>query len=225
MTARPGRPFPRSFLTRRTATVARTLLGALLTVRGSKGVRTVRIVETEAYVAQDPASHAYRGRTKRNRSMFARPGTLYVYRIHQVVCANIVTRPGQAVLLRAGEPLGALTDSARGPGRLCRALGITLRDDGADAIVGPRIRLRVGPPRTERVWVGPRVGISRAQERPLRFALIGSKHVSAPRPKGTGRFSGALPRRSRGAAHYRRTRRRRTRPSAGGRSVGRSAGR
>jgi DNA-3-methyladenine glycosylase len=138
-------------------------------------------VETEAYVARDPASHAFRGVTGRNRSMFGEPGTLYVYRIHQVFCANAVTTPGQAVLLRAAEPLSQGLGSLSGPGRLARTLGLTTDDDGSSLIEG-RLRVVKGdsaPPETTR---SPRVGISKAVERNLRFSWTGHRAVSRPTP-------------------------------------------
>jgi DNA-3-methyladenine glycosylase len=220
-----GRPLPRSFFRRATTVVARDLLGAVFSVRSPDATRYVRIVETEAYVADDPANHANRGMTRRNRSMFGRPGTIYVYRIHQVVCANVVTQPGQAALLRAGEPLGPVPGSTSGPGRFCRSLGITIADDGDDVVLGPRFRLRKGVLPPERIVVGPRVGISRARDRPLRFVVSGSKHVSRPRPTPAGPLSAASPRSSRGGVRYRRTRTRRTRPSADDTSAVRSVGR
>ena len=174
-------PLPRSFYDRATATVARDLLGCRL-VRSIDGARRVgRIVETEAYIARDPASHAFRGPTDRNRSMFAGPGTLYVYRIHQVHCANVVTRPGTAVLLRAVEPISIGLPDARGPGRLARAFGLTRHDDGADLTRGS-IHLLPRDGAIGRVVRAPRVGIRRAADRPLRFALWGSRFVSYPRP-------------------------------------------
>ncbi len=184
---RPARPaeasrLGRDFFARPTSRVARELLGAYLTVRHRDRTRTVRLVETEAYVRGDPANHAFRGRTRRNRSMFGLPGTVYVFRIHQVVCANLVTRPGEAVLLRAGESAVPHGPSASGPGRLCRALGITLADDGADATRGRRFVLSRGKARRGPVVAVPRVGIRHAAERPLRFALKDSPSVSGPKP-------------------------------------------
>jgi DNA-3-methyladenine glycosylase len=171
---------PRSFYDGSTATVARALLGCRI---GRAGGPTARIVETEAYVANDAANHAFRGPTDRNRSMFSRPGTLYVYRIHQVHCANAVTRPGQAVLLRALEPVGPGRINASGPGRLCRALGLGPTDDGSDLVEGPwQIYRSAGS--VGAVVRAPRVGIRRAVERPLRFAIEGSPFVSSPRPWG-----------------------------------------
>jgi DNA-3-methyladenine glycosylase len=167
----------RTFFDRPTVAVARDLLGATLRVGG----RAVRIVETEAYVASDPANHAFRGPTARNRSMFGPPGTLYIYRIHQVVCANLVTCRGEAVLLRAGEPLTEGLENSSGPGRLCRALGIRLTDDGTSAVSDPRIRVEQTRGVRTRIVSGPRVGIRRAKRRRLRFALAGNPWVSPPR--------------------------------------------
>jgi DNA-3-methyladenine glycosylase len=220
-----GRPLTRAFFARRTDRVARALLGAWLVVHGRGCPRTVRLTETEAYVAGDPASHAFRGPTRRNRSMFGPPGTLYVFRIHQVVCANLVTRPGEAVLLRAGTLAGAAPGEASGPGRFCRALGITLVDDGADAVGKSRfeVRARLGPP--PRIVRAPRVGLRKAVTRRLRFAIYGERSVSAPRPWRARRLTSASPRSSRAAGPSRRTRTRRTRSSADGRSGGRTVGR
>jgi DNA-3-methyladenine glycosylase len=183
---RRGRRLGRAFFDRPTVDVARALLGTVLSVEGPDGRRGVRLVETEAYVSNDPASHAYRGPTPRNRSMFSRPGTLYVYRIHQVICANLVTRRGEAVLLRAGEPLTANLANPSGPGRLCRALGLRLVDDGTDVTVGRRIVLEDRASALPRVVVGPRIGIRRATRRRLRFALSENEWVSRPRPPARG---------------------------------------
>jgi DNA-3-methyladenine glycosylase len=177
-----ARRLGRSFFDRPTATVARALLGARLAVRTAHGVRAGRVVETEAYVARDPANHAWRGPTARNLAMFGPPGTLYVYRIHQVVCANLVTRPGEAVLLRAAEPLGGLREDLSGPGRLCCGLGITIRHNGEDAATGHVVSLTAGAGARGPVVRGPRVGLRRARARRLRFALAGEPAVSRPRP-------------------------------------------
>jgi DNA-3-methyladenine glycosylase len=209
-----------SFFDRPTARVARDLLGTRLRVAGDSGTCEVRIVETEAYVRHDEASHAFRGPTRRNRSMFGPPGTLYVFRIHQVVCANLVTRPGEAVLLRAGTPPEAGTENATGPGRLCRALGITIADDGQDAVRGTRISVRAPAQRPRRIAVGRRVGVRRAVERPLRFWIPGDPSVSPPRRASAS----ASPSRSRAAGRYPRSRRRSRPSSGGGRSGGRTGG-
>jgi len=177
----PGPRARRAFFDRSAARLARELLGATLTVRSGRVARSVRIVETEAYVRHDPASHAFRGPTRRNRSMFSSPGTLYVYRIHQVVCANLVARRGEAVLVRAGAAVGADPKSASGPGRLCRFLGITREDDGMDTVVGDRVEVRLARELPGPVRTGPRVGIRKAVDRRLRFVLANEPAVSRPR--------------------------------------------
>ena len=177
-------PHPRSWYDRPTAAVARALLGDYVVGRGTDGWRAGRIVETEAYVRGDPASHAFRGRTDRNRSMFSGPGTWYIYRIHQVFCANLTTRPGQAVLLRAVEPVAGDLGDTRGPGRLCRAFGLSRVDDGHVASDSDHVRVAPGPPTRSAVVTGPRVGIRLARYRPLRFAVRGNRWVSSPRPSG-----------------------------------------
>jgi DNA-3-methyladenine glycosylase len=164
---------------------ARLLLGQVL-VRRSRGRGVaVRIVETEAYLGtEDPAAHAYRGRTPRTEPLWGEAGTLYVYFIYGMHhCLNIaVDRPGVpgCVLVRAAEPLdGALPPrSCRGPGRLCRSLGIDLRDSG-DHVFDPasRLWLREGPPPAH-IAVSRRIGITRAAERPLRFFDADSPAVS-----------------------------------------------
>jgi DNA-3-methyladenine glycosylase len=212
----------RAFFDRPAAQLARALLGAHLTIRTGGRARTVRIVETEAYVRGDAASHAFRGPTRRNRSMFGLPGTLYVYRIHQVVCANLVARRAEAVLVRAGATEGTEPSVASGPGRLCRYLGIVLDDDGQDAVNGRRVAVEVPRHRAGRVWVGPRVGIRKAADRPLRFALENEPAVSRPRPAPPTSASSS---RSRAAGPYSRTRRTNRRSSDDGRSGGRNDGR
>jgi DNA-3-methyladenine glycosylase len=216
-------PVDRAFFDRPTLTVARDLLGATFAVSGPTGTRSVRLVEVEAYRRGDPASHAFRGPTRRNRSMFASPGTVYVYRIHQVVCANLVTRVGEAVLLRAGAPLTEGLVNPSGPGRLCRALGITIADDGASAVEGVRFRLWARPsdaPRP-RILRSTRIGISKGVERRYRFSVARDPWVSH-----RGRADPcASPRRSRGAGANPRSRTRRRRPAGGGTSGGRTAGR
>jgi DNA-3-methyladenine glycosylase len=168
------------------------------------GDRAGRIVEVEAYGGQDdPASHAYRGRSARNAAMFAAAGTLYCYRSHGVhTCANVVTGCSgdpQAVLVRAVEPVrgtaGMWRDRPRarreveltnGPGKLCAALGIALRHDGTDLCApGVAVQLLLGDRvRGDQVVASARVGITRAADRPWRFHVLGSPFVSRPR---TGR--------------------------------------
>jgi len=179
-------PRPAAWYGRPTVVVARELLGQLLVRRDAGGLRLGRIVETEAYVSGDRANHAFLGPTARNRSMFGPPGTLYVYRIHQVHCANVVTGFGEAVLLRSLEPLYGILEDPRGPGRLCRALAIGRRDDGTSVVDGA-VRIARGPGPPPAIDRGVRVGIRRARHLPLRFALRGSPWVSRPGLGGRGR--------------------------------------
>ncbi|WP_395658667.1 DNA-3-methyladenine glycosylase [Nocardioides sp.] len=169
------------------------LLGAVL----RHGEVAVRLTEVEAYDgADDPGSHAFRGRTPRNSVMFGPPGHLYCYFTYGMhVCCNVVCGPegtASAVLLRAGEvvdgvdvararrPGASDRDLARGPARLCNALGITLDHDGTDLTSGP-VTLEPGPPPAE-VATGPRVGLRAAADRPWRFWAVGEPTVSAYRP-------------------------------------------
>ncbi len=174
-------PLLADFFDRPTLVVARALLGTRIVHRTPRGDLAARIVETEAYGPRDPASHTFRGQTPRNRAMFGPPGTLYVYRIHQVHCANVVTRPGQAVLIRAAAGLSPGLLGASGPGRLCRALGLDLTHDGYPLDRGElRILPRSSSPGP--VIRAPRIGISKAADRLWRFALRDDRAVSAPRP-------------------------------------------
>ncbi len=176
--------------------VAPRLLGAVL----RHGDVAVRITEVEAYAgADDPGSHAYRGRTGRTAVMFGPPGHLYVYFTYGMHhCCNVVTGPegsAGAVLLRAGEIVDGLDlarsrrpgardrDLARGPARLCRALDLSREQDGADLSRAP---LELQPPShvvPDDGWTsGPRVGLRAAPERPWRFWLTGERTVSDYRP-------------------------------------------
>ncbi|MBV9099731.1 MAG: DNA-3-methyladenine glycosylase [Candidatus Dormibacteraeota bacterium] len=191
----------REFFARATVDVARDLVGCVLEVdAGTSAHVSARVVEVEAYLGLgDPASHAYRGPTPRAAIMFGEPGHLYVYFSYGVHhCANLVTESrgtAGAVLLRAasveaGEDTvrlrrgGAVPREAllRGPGNLCRGLGISLLDNGLDVCSGDA-RLSVSPPASRpRITVSRRVGITAAADRALRFAWDGHAAVSAPRP-------------------------------------------
>ncbi len=173
---------------------ARALLGATLHGRGV----SVRIVEVEAYCGeQDPASHAYRGQSRRNTVMFGPAGHLYAYFVYGMhTCVNVSTGPdgvASAVLLRAGEVLSGVevatarrptarrtADLARGPANLALALGVTLADSGTDLLAGADVRLELHESVVE-VAVGPRVGVSAAADVPWRFWVPGSPAVSAYR--------------------------------------------
>ena len=178
----------RAFYDRDTVLVARELLGKHL-VRVSNGVERVgRIVEVEAYLGpHDLAAHSSRGRTERTRVMFGPPGHAYVYLIYGIhCCMNVVTeREGHAsaVLLRAIEPVRNVEGPTRGPGRLCRAMGIDRRLDGHD-LTGDE--LYVADPAdggTVPIVRRPRIGVDYAgrwARRLLRFYIRGNPFVSKP---------------------------------------------
>ncbi len=168
------------------------LLGAdLVSLVDGAEVR-IRINEVEAYKGEDdPASHAYRGPTARNGSMFEMPGTLYVYRSYGIHnCANTAAGPkgvGWGILIRGGEVVEGIGvavrrrsrnhELANGPGKLCQALGITLDHDGTDMLdESSVIHLTQGAP-PDAIMATPRVGISRATDRPWRF--VSATHLSA----------------------------------------------
>lgn len=172
---------------------AQLLLDAVL----RRGSVAVRITEVEAYAAaDDPASHAWKGPTRRNAVMFGPPGRLYTYAMHGHTCANVICTPegiGGGVLLRAGEVVAGLEEArsrrgdvadsrlARGPGNLTRALGITMADAGAD-LFDPESAFSLAP-RVEapEISAGPRVGVSRAADVAWRFWIAGDPTVSAYR--------------------------------------------
>lgn len=180
--------------------VARRLLGSTLTSQSPEGVVSVWITETEAYAgADDPASHAYRGRTARTAVMFGPTGHLYVYRSHGLHwCCNVTCgEDGQAaaVLIRAGRltdgralaedrrgPRATTPKLASGPGNLARALGITGDDNGTDLSGGSAITLNLGTELpSDLIGSGPRVGVTGAPDRPWRFWVLGDPTVTAYR--------------------------------------------
>jgi DNA-3-methyladenine glycosylase len=192
---------PRRFFDGGALATAPRLLNKVL-VRTGAPARAGRIVEVEAYRGEaDPASHAYRGRTARNATMFGAPGRMYVYFTYGMhYCANVVCMPdgvAEAVLLRALAPLrgAAAMRVARGaagerddqltsgPAKLCQAMGITGDDDGADLVTG-RGGFRivddgVAPPDVP--GVSGRIGVRVAADRPWRFWVPGDPNVSGPR--------------------------------------------
>jgi DNA-3-methyladenine glycosylase len=197
--APPPKRLRRSDLPSETLELARFLIGKLL-VRKLDAEATLigRIVETEAYGIGDPASHAHRGPTKRNRAMFEQHAHLYVYLIYGTsYCANVSTEGagiGAAVLIRAAEPLAGVDrmreararpglrddDLARGPGNLCGAFGIGPADDGVDLDTDERLMLCDDGSSPE-IGISERIGLTRAVERPHRFYARGSRALSGRR--------------------------------------------
>ena len=193
---------------------ARLLLGSVLTHDDGGEPVSVRVTEVEAYLGEeDPGSHAFRGRTARNNTMFGPAGHLYVYFTYGMhYCANVVCgEEGQAtgLLLRGGEIVGGIEtarerrrrprtdlDLARGPARLAQALGINRALDGADVFAAPlHLELPQSPVPQALVSSGPRVGVSGpggSGEYPWRFWLTGDPTVSKYRPAAAraGRGSG-----------------------------------
>jgi DNA-3-methyladenine glycosylase len=170
--------------------VARQLIGVTVLVDGIGG----RIVETEAYDGEDPASHSYSGPTDRNFAMFGPPAHAYVYRSYGIHwCLNFVCREeghGAGVLIRALEPMTGLDTMCErrgtrdhwllcsGPGKLCQALGVTRALNGKP-LAAPPFELAPAPGGID-VVSGPRIGISKAVDVPWRFGLAGSRWVSKP---------------------------------------------
>ena len=176
----------KAFFDRDVVSVAEALIGSLLFVDGVGGV----IVETEAYRHDDPASHSFKGATARNAAMFGQAGTAYVYRSHGLHwCFNIVCQAGNAVLIRALEPVMGISIMKQrrcmtslkllcaGPGRLAQALGIDHSFNGRGLDEAP---LELALQKRARAIKGPRIGISKAVDRPWRFGLPGSPYIGRP---------------------------------------------
>ncbi|MBI3705613.1 MAG: DNA-3-methyladenine glycosylase [Rhizobiales bacterium] len=180
----------RDFFNRSVHRVAPELIGATLLVDGVGGV----IVEVEAYHHTDPAAHSYTGRTERNAVMFGPPGAAYVYRSYGIHwCLNFVCEAegsASAVLIRALEPTEGLAPMRRrrglsderalcsGPGKLCQALGVSIKHNGLVLDRAPfELRARQHKPE---IVIGPRIGISKAVDHPWRYGMKGSKFLSKP---------------------------------------------
>jgi DNA-3-methyladenine glycosylase len=193
----------REFFGRPAVEVAPGLLGCVLERETADGIVAIALTEVEAYAGEaDPASHAYRGRTARNAVMYGPPGHAYIYFTYGMhFCVNVVCLPAgtaAAVLLRAGQVTageelarrrrpggGPARDLARGPARLCQALGIDRTLDGAD-LCDTASPLRFGTTirSAEKIAIstGPRVGVREAADVPWRFWLAGEPSVSVYRP-------------------------------------------
>ncbi len=197
-----GERLDAAFFDRSVHLVARELIGCRLFYGGCGGV----IVETESYERDDPACHAYVGLTDRTEVLFGPPGRAYVYLsygIHSLL--NAVAEPegeAAAVLIRALQPTTGIEamrarrgerpdrDLCSGPGKLTEALGVGLAQNGADLSSDPFLLLGREPGWVSEILTGPRVGITKAVERPWRFCVAGNPHVSKPapsRPQARGR--------------------------------------
>ncbi len=192
----PLRPLVAKFFARPVLLVARDLIGCILVHETPEGRCSGMIVEAEAYGADDPACHAYRGMTPRNAPMFEDPGHAYVYFTYgNHWCLNAVTdragHPG-AVLIRAVQPIEGIhlmrarrgpaikdRDLARGPGRLTQAFGIAKEQNRADLTRAPLYMAAGERLPEEAITAGPRIGIGSTQDgRPWRFSVAGSMWVS-----------------------------------------------
>jgi DNA-3-methyladenine glycosylase len=194
-------PLPRNFYDRDPRKVAHDLLGKLLIRRAGRKRLIGRIVEVEAYLDGDPAAHSYAGRTDRNYILWGPPGISYVYFIYgNHFLFNVSCMPdGQAggVLFRAVEPIEGLAGMARGrdcaleevhdlrvltsgPGRLAEAFGITRERDNGKDLTSAKSDLWISEDgfHPGKIAVTPRIGITKAADRPLRFIIVGNRFVS-----------------------------------------------
>jgi DNA-3-methyladenine glycosylase len=184
-----------AFYEQDTITVAKELLGKYIIHETSGGITAGKIVETEAYISNDPANHASKGKAKRNLPMFGPAGSVYIYAIYGMYhCFNVVTHSegiGEAVLLRALEPVEGLPLMSsrrgitevkmlcKGPSRLVIAMGITKEFNGHNLRLPPlQIMQDLQPERPQKIITTSRIGISVAQEKPLRFYLENNQFIS-----------------------------------------------
>lgn len=206
-------PLPQEFYDRDPRRVSRDLLGKVLVRRERKQFLAARIVEVEAYLEGDPASHSFAGRTLRNAVLFGPPGHAYVYFIYgSHYCLNVsCLADGVAggILFRAAEPLEGIEEMARfrsvslpdgidgrngirelrnltsGPGRLAEAFGITRERDNNTDLTSARSGLFIADDgyRVRRIVTTPRIGITKAADRPLRYVIAGNEFISGPKAR------------------------------------------
>ncbi len=197
---------PKSFFNKSTLDIAKGLLGKYIIHQTKEGLVAGKIVETEAYLIDDPASHSFNGETNRNKSMFMKAGTSYVYFTYGMYhCFNVVTNKegvGEAVLIRALEPVEGLEVMKRnrgkkgtefsdarnlcsGPAKLVIALGITKEHDGLDLLsddsplrLAQREKEKTGEKESFEIVETTRIGISKGASLPHRFYIKGSAFVS-----------------------------------------------
>jgi DNA-3-methyladenine glycosylase len=198
-------PLSREFYDRDPRSVSRDLLGKVLLRKQGAKIRAARIVEVEAYIGKnDPAAHSFAGRTPRNAVLFGPPGYAYVYFIYGThYCLNVSCMPdgvAGGVLFRAAEPLVGMEQMAlardvsihssrdlrkltSGPGRLAEAFGITRERDNGKDLTSARSDLFIADDgyRVRRILTTPRIGITKAAERPLRYLTAGNDFVSGPK--------------------------------------------
>jgi DNA-3-methyladenine glycosylase len=183
----------KTLLEKNTVKAAKELLGRYLVHKTPSGTTMGKIVETEAYLSNDPASHSSRGKTKRNEKMFGKPGTAYIYLIYGIYkCFNVVTKSegiGEAVLVRALEPISGielmkkrrkknkLKDLCSGPAKLVSAMGITKAHNGSNLFKG-NLKLISKSGKKQKIVKTTRVGITKAAHLPLRFYIKGNEFVS-----------------------------------------------
>ena len=201
LTVKRSRVLDRAELPVDTVQLARFLIGKMLVRELAEGIAGGRIVETEAYSIGDAAGHAYRGITPRNQALFLERGHAYVYLAYgSSFMLNVSSETpdvGAGVLIRAIEPTDGISimeqkrgtkrlrDLARGPGRLCAALGIDRRLDGIDLCQEGLLWLGTDVQAAFEIGTGIRIGITRAADSPLRFYVRGNSFVSGPQALNT----------------------------------------
>lgn len=188
------KPITKSFFKKNTLEIARALLNCYIVNNAKEGETMGKIVETEAYLSNDPASHSFNGKTKRNSTMFGQPGKAYVYFTYGMHhCFNVVTREegvGEAVLIRALEPISGIelmkkrrkTNNIKnlcsGPAKLVQAMGIEKKHNGLDIIEG-KLRICMGKPiEDNNIIQTKRIGISKGADLPYRFYIKDNAFVS-----------------------------------------------